>query len=58
MVSSLKQRLHIFNVFLAYSIATVEKIANKKKSVEEMLKFWRNSKLVQKFCRINDSAAS
>lgn len=56
MCKGVKQSLHIFNVFLAYSVATVEKIANKKKSVEEILKFWRNSKLGQNFCGNNDSA--
>jgi hypothetical protein len=56
MLSSTKQRHHIFNVFLAYSMATIEKIANKKKSVEEILKIWRNSKIVQNFYQNNDSA--
>ena len=44
MLSSDKQSLHIFNVFLAYSLATVEKIAKKKKSVESVLHAWRQSK--------------
>jgi hypothetical protein len=43
-----RQRLHIFNAFLAYSLATAEKIAKGKKSVEEVLKEWRRSKKIQK----------
>lgn len=48
MLSSLKQTLHIFNVFLAYSMATIEKIANAQKNVEEIFKICRQSKPTQK----------
>lgn len=44
MCSEVKQTFHIFNVFLAYSMATLEKIANGKKSVEDILNALRFSK--------------
>ena len=37
MCSEVKQTFHIFNVFLAYALATLEKIANGKNSVEDIL---------------------
>jgi hypothetical protein len=55
MCDGLKQTLHIFSVFLAYALATLEKIANGKKSVEEILKVWRNSKNFQKSSESHDS---
>jgi len=42
-----KQTFHIFNVFLAYSLATLEKIASAKNSVEDILNAWRISKKIQ-----------
>jgi len=55
MLSGLKQTLHIFNVFLAYSMATVEKIANAKKNVEEIFKICRQSKPTQNISKTTDS---
>ena len=55
MRSGIKQAFHIFNVFMAYAIATIEKIASGKKSVEEVLKAWRSAKKLQNISRINDS---
>lgn len=47
MRAGIKQTLHILNVFMAYSIATIQKIVTKKKSVEEFLNQCRNSKNFQ-----------
>lgn len=55
MCAGIKQTFHIFNVFMAYAIATVEKIANGKKSVEEILKVWRLAKKTQNIFGNNDS---
>lgn len=52
-----RQVFHIFNVFLAYSIATLKKIASGKKAVEDILNEWRNqefSKKSQIFVNNND----
>lgn len=57
MLSGLKQTLHIFNVFLAYSMATIEKIANAKKNVEEIFKICRQAKSTQNFYQTTDSDA-
>ena len=56
MLSGLKQTLHVFNVFLAYSMATIEKIANAKNSVEEIFKICRNSKSTKNHSKNTDSA--
>ena len=54
MLKGIQQTLHIFNVFLAYALATIEKIFNGKKSVEEVLKEWRKSKKIQNIFGSND----
>lgn len=41
MVSGIQQTLHILRVFLAYSFATIAKIAKQKNSVEEVLNHFR-----------------
>ena len=56
MCSEVKQTFHIFNVFLAYSMATLEKIANGTNSVENILSVWRISKNAQNFSNNNDLA--
>lgn len=56
MCSEVKQTFHIFNVFLAYSLATLEKIANGANSVENILNAWRFSKKIQNFDDNNDLA--
>jgi len=43
---------------LAYALATLEKIANGKKSVEEILKVLRNPKTFQKYSENQDSIES
>jgi hypothetical protein len=55
MQSGIKQTLHIFNVFMAYAVATTEKIFNGKKSVEEILNKWRAAKKSQNIFENNDS---
>lgn len=54
MLKGIRQTLHIFNAFMAYSLATIEKIASRKKSVEEVLKEWRRSKKIQNFSQNDD----
>lgn len=54
MCSEVKQTFHIFNVFLAYSLATLEKIARGKNAVEDILNDWRFSKKNQNFTDNND----
>jgi hypothetical protein len=54
MLKGIRQSLHIFNAFLAYSIATMEKIASRKKSVEDVLKELRRSKKIQNFSENSD----
>ncbi len=44
MLSNTKQAFHIFNVFLAYAIATRAKIASGKQSVEDVINSLRISK--------------
>jgi hypothetical protein len=54
MCDGIRQAFHIFNVFMAYAIATIEKIANGKKSVEEILNEWRLAKKSQNFSQSDD----
>lgn len=58
MCSEVKQTFHIFNVFLAYSLATLEKIANGTNSVETILNAWRFSKNFQNIDDNNDPATT
>tara|TARA_B100001964_G_C14158912_1_gene565686 strand:- start:122 stop:1177 length:1056 start_codon:yes stop_codon:yes gene_type:complete len=55
MLSGDKQTFHILNVFLAYSFATIKKIAKKKKSVEDVLRTWRHSQDSKKIQNIFDN---
>lgn len=48
MCSEIKQVFHIFNVFLAYSIATLKKIASGKNTVEDILNEWRKQEFSKK----------
>ena len=54
MLRGLRQALHVFNVFLAYSFGTIEKIFNKKNCVEDIINGWRNSKKIQNIFETND----
>jgi len=54
MCSEVNQAFHIFNVFLAYSLVTLQKIANGKNSVEDILNAWRFSKKLQNFVNNDD----
>lgn len=55
MRNGIKQTFHILNVFMAYAVATVEKIAKGEKSVEKILNAWRLAKKNQKKSMNNDS---
>jgi len=54
MLSGVQQTLHILSVFLAYALATAQKVAYKKKSVEEILGEWRSSKKIQNISGLID----
>lgn len=54
MCSKIKQAFHIYHVFLAYSLATIEKIASGANSVENILNDWRFSKKFQNIINSDD----
>ena len=51
----IKQTFHILNVFMAYAVATIEKIAKGEKSVEKILNSWRLAKKSQNISPNDDS---
>lgn len=55
MLNGIKQTFHILNVFMAYAVATIEKIAKGEKSVEKILNSWRLAKKNQNKSVNNDS---
>lgn len=57
MLTAQKQTFHIFNVFLAYSLATVEKIAKGKKCVEDIFNELRCPENFQNFNDFIDSVS-